>query len=55
MLIARRLYDWSFERTFAWLDEFRRLSKDYESQTDTSEAWICVAMSHILLRRLAIG
>ncbi len=44
---------WVVERTFAWLGKFRRLSKDYESQTDTSEAWIYAAMTHILVRRLA--
>jgi putative transposase len=44
---------WVVERTFAWLGKFRRLSKDYESQTDTSEAWIYAAMTSILVRRLA--
>ena len=44
---------WVIERTFAWLGKFRRLSKDYETQTDTSEAWIYAAMTHILVRRLA--
>lgn len=44
---------WVVERTFAWLGKFRRLSKDYEWQEDTSEAWIYVAMAHILVRRLA--
>ena len=44
---------WVVERTIAWLGKYRRLSKDYEVQTDTSEAWIYAAMSHILLRRLA--
>jgi len=46
---------WVVERTFAWIGRYRRMSKDYEVQTDTSEAWIYAAMSHILLRRLAIG
>jgi len=44
---------WVVERTFAWIGRYRRMSKDYEVQTDTSEAWIYAAMSHILLRRLA--
>jgi putative transposase len=44
---------WVVERTFAWLGKYRRLSKDYEALTATSEAWIYVAMSHVLLRRLA--
>ena len=44
---------WIVERTFAWLGKYRRLSKDYEEQPDSSEAWIYAAMSHTLLRRLA--
>ncbi len=44
---------WVVERTLAWIGRYRRMSKDYEVQTDTSEAWIYAAMSHILLRRLA--
>jgi putative transposase len=41
------------ERTFAWLGRYRRLSKDYEAQTDTSEALIYAAMTHLMVRRLA--
>lgn len=44
---------WIVERTFGWLGRYRRLSKDYERQVETSEAWIYAAMGHILLRRLA--
>ena len=44
---------WVVERTFAWLGKYRRLSKDYEALTTTSEAWVYVAMSHVMLRRLA--
>jgi putative transposase len=43
---------WVVERTFAWLGRFRRLSKDYEYLTATSEAVIYLAMTRLLLRRL---
>ena len=43
---------WVVERTFAWLGRYRRLSKDYEYLTATSEAVIYLAMTRLLLRRL---
>ena len=43
---------WVVERTFAWLGNFRRLSKDCEESPKTSETWIRIAMIHIMLRRL---
>jgi putative transposase len=44
---------WVVERTFAWLNLCRRLSKDYERQTSSSEALIYIAMTRLMLRRLA--
>jgi putative transposase len=43
---------WVVERTFAWLGQSRRLSKDYERLPATSEAMIYGAMSRLMLRRL---
>jgi putative transposase len=43
---------WVVERTFGWFGRFRRLAKDYEFHTTTSEAMIHVAMIGIMLRRL---
>jgi putative transposase len=44
---------WIVERTLGWLNRYRRLSKDYEYHTETSEAMIRVAMIHVMIRRLA--
>ena len=49
-ILSRR---WVVERTFGWMGRYRRLSKDYEFDTDTSLAFIQLAMSHIMVRRLA--
>jgi putative transposase len=45
---------WIVERTFGWFGKYRRLSKDYEYRTDTSEAMLYVAMMHIMVRRIAV-
>jgi transposase len=44
---------WLVERTFAWLMHSRRLARDYEMRTDTSEAMIRWSMSMVMSRRLA--
>ena len=43
---------WIVERTFGWLGRYRRLSKDYEERIEVSEAFVYVAMIHLMLRRL---
>jgi putative transposase len=43
---------WALERTFAWLGQSRRLSRDYERLPEVSEAIIYGAMSRLMLRRL---
>jgi putative transposase len=44
---------WLVERTFAWLGQNRRMSKDYERLPESGEAFIYVAMSRLMARRLA--
>ena len=44
---------WVVERTFAWLGRYRRLSKDYEQNLASSEAYLYLAMTHRMVRRLA--
>ena len=44
---------WVVERTFSWIDQDRRMSKDYERLAATSEAFILVAMTRLMVRRLA--
>jgi putative transposase len=44
---------WIVERTFSWLGQNRRMSKDYERLPQSAEALIYVAISRLMLRRLA--
>lgn len=43
---------WVVERTFGWFTWQRRLSKDYETLTSSSEAMIYIAMIQTMVRRL---
>ena len=44
---------WVVERTFGWLNWYRRLSKDYEHLPETSEVMVYIAMIRLMARRLA--
>jgi putative transposase len=46
-----RPWCWIVERTFGWLNRYRRLSKDYEVLPSSSEAMIYIAMSRLMLKR----
>jgi putative transposase len=49
-LLPRR---WVVERTFSWLSQNRRMSKDYERLCATSEAFVYAAMTRLMVRRFA--
>ncbi len=44
---------WVVERTFSWISQNRRMSKDYERLAATSEGFSYVAMTRLTVRRLA--
>jgi len=43
---------WVVERSFAWFEGYRRLSKDYERLVANSEAMVKLAMIRLMLNRL---
>ena len=44
---------WVVERTIAWIDQNRRMSKDYEKLCASGEAFVYAAMIRLMTRRLA--
>lgn len=44
---------WIVERTLAWLNNCRRLSKDYEKTITSSRAWVLIAEIRRIIRKLA--
>ena len=44
---------WIVERSFGWINRYRRLSKDYEKYTHSSEAMIYGSFIRLMIRRLA--
>jgi transposase len=44
---------WVVERTIAWIDQNRRMSKDYERLCASGEALVYAAMIRLMTRRLA--
>ena len=43
---------WVVERTFAWLNRYRRLNRDVERTTSSSEAMIKISQASLLLNRI---
>jgi transposase len=57
-LLPRRGFEvlprrWVVERIFSWLSQNRRMSKDYERLCATAEAFVYVAITRLMIRRLA--
>jgi transposase len=57
-LLPRRGFEvlprrWVMERTFSWLSQNKRMSKDYERLCATSESFVYAAMARFMVRRLA--
>lgn len=44
---------WVIERTFSWLNGYRRLAKDFEISISSAENYVMIAHSMLLLKRLA--
>ena len=43
---------WVVERSIAWINRSRRLSKDYEHRAESTETWCYLSSIHLLLHRL---
>ncbi len=43
----------SIERTIAWIEQNRRMAKDYERLCATGEAFVYAAMTRLMVKRLA--
>jgi putative transposase len=42
---------WIVERSIAWFNWYRRLSKDYEANMSSSEAWVQIASISMMIRK----
>jgi len=50
-IVLRKI--WVVERTLGWINRARRLSKDFEATIKSSLAWLQLALTFLLMRRLA--
>lgn len=48
-VLAKR---WVVERTFAWINNFRRMAKDFEILTCSAENFVRISMIQIMLDKL---
>jgi len=60
MIISKKIKDsfviqpkrWVVERTFSWLNSYRRLSKDFEYTVESAESFVMIVFIMIGLKRL---
>ncbi len=43
---------WIVERTFSWIENYRRMTTDYEYKTDSAEAMLQITFCQIMLKKL---
>jgi transposase len=43
---------WIVARTIGWIGRSRRMARDFEACAETTEAWMSLAMSRLMVRRL---
>ena len=51
-LIAPKKFGWIIERTFTWLNRYRRLARGYEKLAPNSEAAVQIAMIQLMSKRI---
>jgi putative transposase len=51
VVVPRR---WVIERSIAWINRYRRLNKDYEYRTTTSESMVYMTGIRLMLRRMSL-
>ncbi|MBL8605597.1 MAG: transposase [Myxococcales bacterium] len=45
---------WVVERSIAWLNNWRQLSKEYDRTTASSQTWITIGFVDLMLGRLTV-
>ena len=43
---------WIVERTFSWIENYRRMTTDYEYKTESAEAMLQITFCQIMLRKI---
>ena len=43
---------WIVERTFSWIENYRRMTTDYEYKTESAEAMLQITFAQIMLKKI---